>query len=204
MADPGPSISSPHPFPHKRFLLALDLNGCLCLKVKHDDPPLPSDFPISDLKVLQLKFYKVIERRGANDFVNRLLDICDVGILTSTTKPNADQMIDLILEPEVKAKLKFIWYRDDVEVDLNGKEDYATVKKLKSVVRSAAINIRKDGVWRYSMDRALIADNSLSKIDKNPISNMYLFPAYTGSSDDKSLDEIRLEIEARIGEMMKD
>lgn len=169
-------------------LLILDINGLLCNKVMPPKAGEP-ETPIPEgLEVLQLDYYKVVLRPGVREFLARCYDEFTVGFYSSTTFPNANAILEVLLTDEQKKATAFRWYRDRVRFDPaygSGIEvdKHSTVKRLEDILENAVVNWHR----RYNWYNTILCDDSQKKTRFNPNHNVVLISKFENDPSDQTL-----------------
>lgn len=169
-------------------LLLLDINGVLCCKYKKDND-LSERLSHSDL--LELKSYSVMLRPGYREFLNFCYEHFTVAFFSSTTRQNANAILEKILTPEHKSKTLFRWFRDRTQLDphygiIPEIEKHDTVKKLEDVFNCPLFNEDR----KYGLGNTLLCDDSAQKTRFNESKNIVIFPEFKGDPNDRVLSEM--------------
>jgi len=175
-------------------LVVLDISGVLCCKDNGKNTKFGDG-----LTKISCSNYDVYLRPYAKEFVKWCLDNYDVGIYSSTTYTNVNNIISKIFTSEQRKELKFLWCRDRCELDLDyGKDnsitEYSTVKNLNNIVVNPMIN--KDR--KYTLKDILAIDDSGEKLRFNDKSNYMLIPSFElkpNCAKDFILEEITFSTE---------
>lgn len=149
-----------------RKLVILDLNGLLIDKVRNFKCDITTDLDYLDHPNGKIRIFK---RPEAEWFIETLLEKYDVAVWSSTTKPNAEFMLNAVFSKDQIKQLKFVWYRARTQLDPDyGKDetvkDFDTVKRLEQVWLDPYINTSR----QYSVENTVIIDDEMHKIRHNP------------------------------------
>jgi len=133
--------------------------------------------------VICLPRQRVFYAFGIEDFIKRLLETgIEVAIWTSTTKHNGKPIIEGILDENIRRQLKFIWYRDQTELDPEFGistdmtiEKHSTVKRIERILSHPYINSNRE----YNYDNVVIVDDTYQKCRLNPENCNIIVPAFT-------------------------
>ncbi|KAJ3346908.1 hypothetical protein GGF32_007218 [Allomyces javanicus] len=165
MAAPAASLTTP------RYLVILDLNGCLLARPSREEQKHARDSPFEmPPRIATVKKKPVYVRPHASEFAKFALCMpnVDVGVWTSAMPDNAARLAELALGKSVLDQLLFLWGRDKCTLDATGDSPWATVKDLHKVYAAYP---------HYSPATTLIVEDSLFKCRLNP-DNALLVPSW--------------------------
>lgn len=172
--------------PQRKKLLILDINGILCYKANTNTAVCNSStLPV----IFKTKYYEVILRPYAKEFLREMFELYNVAFFTSTTERNADKILQNILTKQQSRKTFFKWYRDKTHADPtiipeNPTELFETLKMLEDV-----FNLSKVINAGYDYTNTLLCDDSKFKVRYNPKQNVLICESFLGNSNDTYLKD---------------
>ncbi|KAJ3372675.1 hypothetical protein GGF31_001700 [Allomyces arbusculus] len=162
---PATSLTAP------RYLVILDLNGCLLARPSREEQKHARDSPFEmPPRLATVKKKPVYVRPHASEFAKFALCMpnVDIAVWTSAMPDNAARLAELALGKAVLDQLLFLWGRDKCTLDATGDSPWATVKDLRKVYAAYP---------HYSPSTTLIVEDSLFKCRLNP-DNALLVPSW--------------------------
>lgn len=142
-------------------LIILDINGILAYKyLSSEEKKLPEIFQEVSLNKMQNMSY----RSDCSSFIDSLLKKYKVGLYSSTTKYNVENMLKIILSPQQIKKLSFILTREFTIIDPEGDNKWSTFKSIEYVSIHYGVPI----------DQIIIIDDDESKIRRISDNNKIL------------------------------
>ncbi|KNE62187.1 hypothetical protein AMAG_07431 [Allomyces macrogynus ATCC 38327] len=154
-----------------RYLVILDLNGCLLARPSREEQKSARESPFElPPRLATVKKKPVYVRPHASEFAKFALCMpnVDVAVWTSAMPDNAARLAELALGKPVLDQLLFLWGRDMCTLDATGDSPWATVKDLRKVYAAYP---------HYSPSTTLIVEDSLFKCRLNP-DNALLVPSW--------------------------
>ncbi|KAL9181422.1 hypothetical protein ACHAXT_010227 [Thalassiosira profunda] len=105
-----PLTDQPQPVLNPKPLIVLDLNGILCHRRRaHTQQFNPNT--IYRPSVGHVANTEIIPRSDLNEFLTLLHDNFRLAIWTSATRKTARELVRLLIPPEVRERLVFVWHR---------------------------------------------------------------------------------------------
>lgn len=179
-------------------LLILDVNGLLCYKLykpNYDEKNPPCD----NYDKIKINNFYVYLRPDIKSFLSRCFVIGDVGFWSSTTRFNAEPLLDYILTDSQKDKVIFRWYRDHTRFNpLFGKDPEIkvsdTIKDLNDIWSNPVVNRDR----KYNQQNTILCDDDPKKVSVNEDKNIILaetFDPWKQEYDDTVIDDLIYRID---------
>ncbi|KAJ3369641.1 hypothetical protein GGF31_005159 [Allomyces arbusculus] len=193
MDPPTPSIApSPPPSapPGQRYLIILDLNGCLIARPsreEHDRLRTSPEYRPPPPSVGQIGRKPVYIRPHVETFIQFAFALdahLDLAVWTSANEDTAQELAHRIMSRKTVRKLRFLWTRSRCTADALGSTPWATIKDLDAVYAAFPDE--------YTPQNTIMVDDSLFKCRRHP-RNALLCPAWdlfateTAPADDATL-----------------
>lgn len=168
------SISKPQTKP----LILLDVNGLLCLKIKPNDPRY-----ITTEKLSFPPYYDVIARPGIKELLAKLAEKYTLGIYSSTTYKNINEILGLLYGKD-KRPFLFIADRELTKNDPDYGTDptineYDTIKVLSQIWENPTRNYKR--IWNSS--NTLLIDHELKKLRFNAEQNILIVDEFNPQTE---------------------
>lgn len=178
-------------FKMTKKLLALDINGILCYKhfIK-DKSPINN---VSNSEELAVGGFVVFLRPHARHFLSFCFDNYDIGFYSSTTRKNAQPILDVLLTDDQKKKVKFYWYRDRTRLDPDWKKkpdikQYDTVKLIQDILDCPTINESRN----YNAENVFLIDDSMKKTRFNDPKNVFIVKTFNPCDENEDEELLNL------------
>ena len=174
------AATSPATDTSKRNLVIIDLDGVICKKHKKGSGKMPHGW-------IDTKSYWIEPRPGAKDFLNECFSLFMVAIWSSTTKPNAQPIVDAFFTDTQQKQLAFIWFRERTRLDPEyGRKsdisDFDTIKDLDDVFSHPFFE------RKWTPENTHIFDDSPKKMRFNNTNNYTIIPKFEGSMSSSTSD----------------
>lgn len=168
-------------------LLLLDIKGVLCQEVT-EKPNQP---------YIKLKNYYIILRPGLTEFLKYCYDHYTVGFFTSTTKKNANLILDRILTQEQFKLVHINWSRSRTRYEPTEKHGYKTIKVLKDLFDNPEYNHNRN----WSESNVILVDDSIDKVRFNKPENILIAPSFDPTKQDTVLVDLMEQITAKFAKL---